>query len=284
MKIGSKITLACLSIILIAVLIEASFVFQVQLFAGKIKAEIPSTIENLSSASYLDSIAQSILYYDEVLTQAARNYAFTGDEKWKEKYYETMEILDKKIKEAISMENDADKKIFEVVNNSNLALVEMEENSLSLADSGKSEEAIKILESKEYWDQKMIYSESLIQYLDKRSAAYQDALAASRKIAGNLEKDIDQSFFSLILVFISSIIAGILIATIIIWRLTKSILRPLSSLKSGMKEIIKGNLDKRVIVDSKDELKELADYFNSMAESLKESRTDIEKKSEKKDG
>lgn len=54
---------------------------RVQEIADHLHGEIPVAAEELEMASHLEGLARLILFYDEVLTQSARNYAFTGDEK-----------------------------------------------------------------------------------------------------------------------------------------------------------------------------------------------------------
>src|SRR3989338_8684199 len=63
----------------------------------------------------LNSIAQFILYYDESLTQAARNYAFTGNKHWETLYRATEPKLDELIKEAILRGDERDKSSFKKV-------------------------------------------------------------------------------------------------------------------------------------------------------------------------
>ena len=47
------------------------------------------SIRSLETASRLSGLALLINYYDEVLTQSARNYAFTRDKKWEKRYRES---------------------------------------------------------------------------------------------------------------------------------------------------------------------------------------------------
>lgn len=46
------------------------------------------------------------------------------------------------------------REFFSSVDRANLALVDMEREAIELVNDGRAEEAIKILESDEYWDQK----------------------------------------------------------------------------------------------------------------------------------
>ncbi len=106
-----------------------------------ISQETAQNIKILENASKLNSLTQFIRYYDEVLTQSARNYAFTGDKKWNVRYEQNAVLLDNNIKEAIRLGDAEDKQLFNSVNDSNIALVKMEENSMSLTAKGQQQEA-----------------------------------------------------------------------------------------------------------------------------------------------
>ena len=43
-------------------------------------------IQRLNQSQTIQNLALQTLYFDEVLTQSARNYAFTGDVNWKIRY------------------------------------------------------------------------------------------------------------------------------------------------------------------------------------------------------
>ena len=85
MKIGPKITITVLSFSMIIVAIGLISVSQINEIAEPITTDIPNSINDLAETSRLDGHAQFIRYYDEVLTQSARNYAFTTDKKWEER-------------------------------------------------------------------------------------------------------------------------------------------------------------------------------------------------------
>jgi hypothetical protein len=48
------------------------------------------SIRDLETAARLRELALLIDYYDEVLTQSARNYTFTKDKKWERRYRERL--------------------------------------------------------------------------------------------------------------------------------------------------------------------------------------------------
>jgi NtrC-family two-component system sensor histidine kinase KinB len=66
--------------------------------------------------------------------------------------------------------------------------------------------------------------------------------------------------------------AGIALAIVFTYFVGRSILRPLATVTKSIREIEQGNLDLVVQVKSRDELRQLAEAFNSMAAKLREFR------------
>jgi signal transduction histidine kinase len=67
-------------------------------------------------------------------------------------------------------------------------------------------------------------------------------------------------------------VAGALLAVLFVLFMSRSILRPVQMLTRSAREIEQGNLDLVVQVNSHDELRQLAEAFNSMAAKLREFR------------
>ena len=78
---------------------------QINEIANPLTDDIPDKINDLKETTGMNADAQFIRYYDEILTQSARNYAFTMDKKWEERYRQTEPLLDVKIKGAIDSGN-----------------------------------------------------------------------------------------------------------------------------------------------------------------------------------
>ena len=115
---------------------------------------VDKSIKTLHESQNLLSYAINIKYYDEVLTQAARNYAFTENEKWKLQYNEIEPLLSKELSSALLLGTNIEKEFFMQVGEANDNLVEMELKAIKFVESGDSENAITILESEKYWEHK----------------------------------------------------------------------------------------------------------------------------------
>lgn len=276
MKLKTKIILSYF-LILIPFLIIGIFSFWgLTTIKTDIKDKIAQNVKVLDTATRLNSLTQFIRYYDEVLTQSARNYAFTGNEYWYNRYEEIAPLLDKNIKEAIKLGDKEDEQLFSSIDESNLALVKMEEESMNLVKNGQRTSAINILEGKEYARQKKIYQNALVNYFKKQGKAYDDILAESTKTIDNsiikVEESVNRGAIETIISFIFASVFSIILGLLTSYK----IIKPIQKLNKTAKEITLGNLDARVEIDSKDEIGQMARAFNSMTDKLQETQRHIE--------
>ncbi len=236
---------------------------------------LDDSIKKLNKSQNLLSYAVNIKYYDEVLTQSARNYAFTENEKWKLRYFENEPLLSKELLNALELGSEIEKEFFLQIDEANNNLVEMESNAIELIQSGKQDKAISILESQKYEKYKKDYQNSLANYLESRDLEYTTLMMESTK---EVDSSINSVFentnsakiiigVSVIIIIIGSLVLGFLIS--------KSIIKPIKKLQNVSKQIIEGNLNVKVEINSKDEIGELSNSFNYMIEHLKKT-TDVE--------
>lgn len=276
MRISQRLILGFLAVAMWVAVVGHISLYQLNQIAEPLSSDIPESVELISKTSYLDSLAQFIRYYDEVSTQSARNYAFTQDKKWEQRYKDVEPKLHRAIKEAIDKGEEKDREFFSNVNKANHALVEMEYKSIELVNNGQTEEAIKILESNRYWDQKRIYKQGLGDYVRRGGTKYDEALSNSTeavnlatKQAQNLLKTSTWSVLILgVVALILAVGAGLLIS--------RSIYVPILKLKAAAAEIGKGKLDTQIEIKSNDEVGQLAASFKKMLNDLKKTTTSID--------
>ena len=268
MKFTTKTTLIFFGFSFLVVLSSLIAQFQFAQVTKELREELPESIEELSLNSRLDNLAKLIKYYDEVLTQSARNYAFTGDVWWKQRYHSVEPELDKAIKEAITNGDEIDVNIFNTIDRANLALVEMEIDSIKHVDVGNYEEAKSILEDNFYWQQKRIYEQGLRDYFEKRGLAYDRSLETST-LAVKLESQRVGEQIALSSAFTLGIILFLLFLGIIFaYFFSTVVTRPINQLARAAQSMSKGDYSKRVSIPTEDELAELAQQFNNAAEQL----------------
>jgi len=186
-----------------------------RIFEGKITYltnEIDKGLDKLAIARDLDTVAQKIKYYDEVLTQSARNYVFTQKESWKNRYTATEPLLDADISKAIDSGSDFDMGIFSQIDEANLALVDLELNSIELVDEKKISEALAILEGSQYKDYKHLYSQGLNHYLEVKSQENTRAFNKLEKTMGQEINKLGDLVFNIVL--FQSIFLGIFTALV----------------------------------------------------------------------
>jgi signal transduction histidine kinase len=244
--------------------------------SGSLVSNVVERINTLNHAATLDKLALSIKYYDEVLTQSARNYAFTGDGQWKLRYKSAEPELDVIIKKAISQGGDAEKTFFTSVDESNQALVKLEYRSIELVDLGRNAEAIDILESKQYSDYKAIYKTALDNYIGARGANFLDVsdAATSTIVQANLLEKANFAqlnlIYTVLIVAIPTLIAVILIVG---YRIANNINTPIKFLIQATDELAKGNYSVDMGRQEKNEMGILAERFDQMRNKLRERET-----------
>lgn len=277
MKLRQKILLLYIVILLIVGLVVYHLLLQSNQLMKPVTQDIPSFFENYKNAEQLDSLAADIRYYDEVLTQAARNYAFTQNSKWVDIYKAGEKKLDAYVKEAIQRGDDVDRKAFNKIDISNQALVKMEYQSMALVDSGRVGQARQILESRAYWTQKEIYKRGLEEYAEHRSTGYRAALAGS---TSTVQKSLNEAKNLLLLmrgILFFACAVFILIAAYVYYALWYQILAPIIGLSQSAENVSHGNLDivLPVSATAPDAISVLTRNFNQMVFDLKKSRNNL---------
>lgn len=275
-KIRTKIIVSFLLIVFPAILIGFFSFYNLNQLAGPLNQQMTDNIKNLTKESELNNLASLIKYYDERLTQSARNYAFTGKEEWKNRYNEEAPALDNAIKLAISRGDQEDKSIFSGIDVANIALVDLEEKSMSLVEGGQREKAIEVLESQEYWQQKEIYKKVLNSYFERRDVKYDQAIVSS---GASLKKVNEQASTILNITIISTILYTILTALLAFFLLLiniSSIVIPLKKLENYANKIITGQEKINFEAEGKDEISSLAKALSRTIGQLKEAKKDVE--------
>ena len=74
------------------------------------------------------------------------------------------------------------------------------------------------------------------------------------------------------------LVAGLVVSTLASFFVARALVRPLRALEEGAARIGAGDLDRRIVVDTGDELERLAAQFNAMAAALQASHADLEAK------
>lgn len=265
------------------VIANLTSIYQLQKMDEPLKEKLTKDIQNIKESERLDHLAQLIRYYDEVLTQSARNYAFTGNLKWKERYQDIEPKLDKAIKEAVSGGSKEDKQFFKAVNQANEVLVSLEHQALDLVDQGNQDKAVLILESEKYQTNKKQYHSGFSKYLQRRMAEHERAMTFSSKDLEETINILDQITKQNYYFFVGSSVFILLISLLFGLFLRFNISKPLTRLvnlikasgkKGERKDLIGNNSD---LMERKDEIGELATTYNQMWQDLEKTTVSKEK-------
>ncbi|MBF0351652.1 MAG: PAS domain S-box protein [SAR324 cluster bacterium] len=249
---------------------------QLQYVSRPLSEDIPLSIEQVSHDAEMDSLAQTIRYYDEVLTNSARNFAFTGIQKWKQRYYAFEPLLDQAIQQAIDRGDEKDQEIYHRLKQANNLLVDMEHEALEQALQGHLSRAVEILENRAYREQKWIFEGHLREYFVKRGVQYEHSFESSlvtiriaaRRAQQTLQNSLEWTVtFVIFILFLASAI-GVFI--------TRSIVTPIMNLVTATQQICDGDFSHRVAETASGEIGILSRSFNQMTDSLVESNRELQ--------
>lgn len=117
--------------------------------------------KTVKKSTQLRSLSSDVIYLDEVLTMSARMSASTGQPFWEKRYNEYVPKLDKTIATLLAGVPKSVQFAPEKTDVANKKLIDMEKKAFKLVETGKLEEALKILIGNEYLQQKEIYKQGI---------------------------------------------------------------------------------------------------------------------------
>jgi len=275
MNIGQRLNIGFLLITFLVVAVGGMLLINLRRVVEPLREDIPTHVNRIVETSYLDGLAQFILYYDEVLRQSARSYVYSQGEQWQLRYREVEPRLKAMIKEAIERGDREDKTTFAIIHNANNELVRMERNSMRLVGTGRTQEAVSILESKAYLAQKEIYEKNLRGYVIRRGTKYGQALRASTNSVQEAVKTAQEELRLSIRLLLTFGIGALVFSLVIADLVTRSIVEPVKKLTASAVSASRGDYNITLEAHSRDELGVLAATFNQMFTDLKKSGSTI---------
>jgi len=281
-RIGTRLILAFLIMASVGAGIGFVSSFELDRILDPLTSDIPQSLAGIKRTYHLDLLAQKIRHYDQILTEAAREFIYTGDRQYKYRYKEFEPRLETVIREAIEKGDVQDKKIFLDLRRSKALFVDIEYRAIRSVDESRMDEAKTILEGSDYWNLKREYRKTLDAYVERRGREYGDSLNfTSMKVDSLVAETYQLVQRSKETVFKFSMLA-ILVAVLLGVFITRTILKPIYELRRGAEFIGKGNLHHRIQIHSEDEIGNLAQTFNEMTQKLGEFYTGLESKVQEK--
>jgi len=199
---------------------------------SRIETILANTFESVHKVSHKSYHAEMMQYYEEVLSQAARNYAFTSDKKWEQRYIEFEKLSDKLLKDAIKKADSSDKEFFFKMDVSNQKLVKMEYLAIDFVNDNKSKHAIEFLESEEYLQERKVLAGGLETFVKEHIEKESDSWIVSKPIKEIVELERRLAILEQDLKNDKFIIIGTLTS-----RLSHDLRNPLSIIKISLENI-----------------------------------------------
>lgn len=221
--------------------------------------------ERLETAQHLQqqvSRAQDIVWLDEVLTQSCRNFVFTQNPEWQQRYDHYGARLDQVILEA-RQESKADevRQLFERQGQANAALVALELQAFELVQQQQLAQALAILDGEAYQSWKKVYAETIQSFL-------QHSQHDMQFFNHQLPEELQYAAYVSDGILLSSLVLIVLLVILAYWFALR-FSRPLQALCHYTAEVAKGHLNLKVpAIKSNDEVAKLAQSLQHMAESL----------------
>lgn len=205
--------------------------------------------------------AQQIVWLDEVLTQSLRNYIFTQDLAWKNRYDGAAIELDGVIAEAQAVATDAGiQQLFARQNEANAELVALENQAFSLVQAGQAEQALALIDSQVYQRWKTIYADTINTFLNDS----QTGLTAFER---RLNQTLDSSSQLALSTLLGTVFLGISVA-ILAYYLASRITAPILTTAELAKRLAEGDLNAEIPAGHNDEVGQMLDSLRLMTQRI----------------
>jgi len=218
-------------------------------------------LKHLSADQHQLSKAQNIVWLDEVLTQSMRNYAFTKEKAWLDRYNTYGAKLDSVINAAKKDAQDKEtKEIFAKQDAANKELVKMEMQAADYVAKLQTEKALEILNGKDYEKWKKIYAQTVKDFLNDSETGFDNA---QNKILELTQKSGRISWYVVVCTLMLSFTI-LVFGLLLIRRITK----PIEYIIDISKKLAKGDLNIKIEHRYNNELDEVATSFEEMVAAL----------------
>lgn len=111
---------------------------------------LPPSLQGQLTESQVRNITVEMKYLDEVLTSSVLSYAFSGDEKWLDRYYQFEPKLTSLINALLAAQSEEDAAVVSELESINFSLVDIEMRAIDLVKAGDRQDAMDLINSDEY--------------------------------------------------------------------------------------------------------------------------------------
>ena len=230
------------------------------LISGYLLVKLTWKIEEYKTHFYeLQRVADDIKYLDEVLTLCTVQYVQTRFERYKKSYEKQARLLDEALLLANQKGSNYDREIFKRTSRINKILISREEQIFKLTGKNRIEEAKSVLYG-DYQSYKLIYKSLMNEFFDNNRRQNLNRLNSQIREANQA---IGAVLTTCVLVLIFTGYFG--------YRTIKGVTSPINLALERIKDIAEGegDLNKRLEIDTRDEIGEFSYWLNQFLDKLK---------------
>lgn len=225
----------------------------------------------------LSTLFQQLSYYDEALTDIARNYVYITDPNLKNKYYDITEKINLTLEKINSRSNSDTRELFVLTSKTNNELQKKEEAAIALAEQGRKSDALALLDSNDYSKQKDILSSIIKKYYKFEGENINGSVENSLEELKILNKDISKIITLNAILVILLLLTTIFLVFVIYFFVYYYILKRIFSLSIVARAVSYGDKTKRSTDIGKDEIGQLAKDVNLMIDQSNFTNSEIDK-------
>jgi two-component system sensor histidine kinase/response regulator len=194
MKIFAKLLIGFLVISNLAALIGYIGLRQLEGIASLLSNEVTSSIDQYQRDSSIDVMTERIQYVQEVLDHSVREYAFTQEKRWQQRYFAFLYEMKPSIKSLINSSEAEDKPLFRQAQDARKTLAKIELLAIQHIKEGNTVRAIGVLQASDYKLNIRNFNNALRDYrLSKRRAG--QSLVSVRLAAKQAQVTVEKSQF-----------------------------------------------------------------------------------------
>ena len=271
MKLQLKILAGYVWIIIFFIIVNTLLIINID-SANPVLKNLDRGIINLDNSLNQKELTSEILYLRKVLEELTLDYILTHDDKFQQSYDRTEIKLHLVFEEAIKKSDPDDRIIFENLFETINQIETTEKEIFDLIKEGKDEQALILLNEKEYHELTESINDFIFIFSNKKQIQSEDVFSSLvdisndiRENKNNLNNLANFTIYSIVLVVTVGIIIGFLIS--------RSISKPITKLKLATDLVRQGQFDFQIdskMKKSNDEIGELVESFDIMTKSIQE--------------
>ncbi|EGU29580.1 PAS domain-containing protein [Vibrio ichthyoenteri ATCC 700023] len=157
-----------------------SFLTTFSFFAAANLDGFPPSLQGQLTEAQAKNIAVELKYLDEVLTSSVLSYAFSGDEKWLDRYLDNEPRLNELINALLASQSPPDLMLVERMESAHFELAVLDMQAIDLVKLDQRREAMDLINQEQYHRYKNQYMESLVKLAERIEQRAADTRAASK--------------------------------------------------------------------------------------------------------